>query len=219
MADLFVTLEQIKAARALLQWTQKDLAAHAGLNDAQVHSFESGRTRSLEVMEAVCLAFMANNIEFLGRDGVRVKKDEITVLHGKEGFETLFNDIYETVKAVGGELALNNASDEKFMKWAQDIGDLHQARMKALNNFTFRILVEAGDTSAVSSSYAEYRKIPKEEFSSVPFYVYGTKLAILLLDHDPIIYIINSAEIAQAYLAQFNRDWKRAIQAQNAERA
>jgi transcriptional regulator with XRE-family HTH domain len=55
-----------RAGRALLEWSQADLAKHASLSESTVRNFEKGRSdpygRNLRAIEA---AFIAAGIEFL----------------------------------------------------------------------------------------------------------------------------------------------------------
>lgn len=105
---MFISLEQIKAARALLKWTQKDLAAHAGLGDDQVHSYEAGRTRSLEVLEAMCAAFSAHGIDFPD-GGVQPRKVSSFLLNS---YMDLLDDISRSMPE-GGEVLKHCVDDRR----------------------------------------------------------------------------------------------------------
>jgi predicted transcriptional regulator len=76
-----VTIRQIKAARALLGWSQGDLARHSGVSEPTVARLESidselGGRRS--TMEKILRAIKAAGIDFIeengGGPGVRLKK-------------------------------------------------------------------------------------------------------------------------------------------------
>jgi hypothetical protein len=75
-------------------------------------------------------------------------------------------------------------------------------------NVKYKILICEGDDFFPASDYAEYRWIPKSQFSTVPFYVYGNKLAILLLEEDPKIIVIKFSSVAEAYTKQFDAAWE-----------
>ena len=49
-----------------------------------------------------------------------------------------------------------------------------------------------------------------ENFGSVPFYVYGDKLAFILFKEEPQIIVLDYPEIAKAYTAQFLSFWEKA---------
>jgi transcriptional regulator with XRE-family HTH domain len=74
-----VSIRQIKAARALLNWSQEQLAAHSGVSVPTVKRLEAvdgaigGRP---ETSKKICAALEANGIEFTNGSspGVRLRK-------------------------------------------------------------------------------------------------------------------------------------------------
>ena len=74
---------------------------------------------------------------------------------------------------------------------------------------TIKIIINEDDNYAPGSSYAEYRKIPNDLFSSVPFYVYGDTLAIMVFEGEPSIIALHYPAIAHAYRVQFEDMWNR----------
>jgi len=68
---------QCRAARALLNWTQDDLAAHAKITQKTIADFERGATHPhAQTLAKIAAAFEAAGIEFLNgeRPGVRFTK-------------------------------------------------------------------------------------------------------------------------------------------------
>ncbi len=76
-----ISMQQIRAARALLGWSQAELAASAQIGRATIAAFESGATASMQprLMRDVVDALKRAGIEFLdpvegvGGEGVRFK--------------------------------------------------------------------------------------------------------------------------------------------------
>jgi predicted transcriptional regulator len=75
-----ITIEQLRAARALLGWTQTDLASHAGLSVPTVKRLEGGfgphvsdeaRIKMQKTLEQAGISFIDENG---GGAGVRLKK-------------------------------------------------------------------------------------------------------------------------------------------------
>jgi transcriptional regulator with XRE-family HTH domain len=66
-----VTIEQLRAARALLGWSQSELAARAGLSLPTVKRLEAdfGPRVSDEARVKLQLTIEAAGIEFIGEDG------------------------------------------------------------------------------------------------------------------------------------------------------
>jgi predicted transcriptional regulator len=81
MSILKVSIRQIKAARALIGWSQDDLAEHSGVSTPTIKRLESadgeigGRA---ETGEALVSALVRAGVEFIaengGGAGVRMKK-------------------------------------------------------------------------------------------------------------------------------------------------
>jgi transcriptional regulator with XRE-family HTH domain len=208
---MFLTIEQIKAARALLKWNQKELASHAGLHDDQIHSFESGRTRSLEVLESIHKAFVSHNLDFVDGGVVR-KKYEIRTLHGQQGFWDFYDDIYETIRTHGGDILVNNVDERLFFKWlGKEKWDSHVARMDKLE-FQQRLIICEGDMNfAADFKTTEYRWAAPNEFSPTPFYLYGHRLAMLMFEENDVsVFIIDQPKITESYRILFNAAWERA---------
>lgn len=209
---MFLSIEQIKAARALLKWNQKELATHAGLNDDQVHSFESGRTRSLDVLEAIHRAFLAHGLEFVDGGVVR-RKYEIRTLQGQQGFWDFYDDVYDTIREHGGDILVHNVDESLFVKWLGEKRWQHKERMRKLSNFQQKIIIREGDMNfAANYATTQYRWAPKQEFSATPFYLYGKKLAMISFEPDNVhVFVIDQPKITESYRVLFMAAWERAI--------
>jgi DNA-binding XRE family transcriptional regulator len=70
-----ITPAQCRGARGLLDWTQADLAKKVGIALRTVRDFESGKRRPLQIVRSsIKQALEEAGIEFLGDDGLRLKK-------------------------------------------------------------------------------------------------------------------------------------------------
>ena len=82
MSILKVSIRQIKAARALLDWTQEDLAAASGVSEPTIKRLEANDDPEIggrpETAEKIQLALEAAGIYFIeengGGPGVRLRK-------------------------------------------------------------------------------------------------------------------------------------------------
>ena len=69
-----ITASQCRAARGLLDWTQKDLAEKSRIGIVTIRQFEGGKTVPMHAtMVVLKQAFEAAGVEFLAQDGVRRK--------------------------------------------------------------------------------------------------------------------------------------------------
>jgi transcriptional regulator with XRE-family HTH domain len=207
------TIEQIRAARALLDWSQSDLADHAGLSQTGIARIENGTNQpNTSTLEKIRAAFLSAGIEFLGTRGVQQRTNEVKVLHGHQGFIEFLNDVYAvvTLGEKNKEIVVNNVSEDLFLFWEKDFAHVHQARMEAAGA-KYRIIVEEGDKNFTASKYAQYRFIPSEFFQSISYYIYGDRSALIDFSKQEVtVYIIQSSAIADFYREEFNRVWERA---------
>lgn len=151
-------------------------------------------------------------IEFNFTDGsLRPKQQHVVTLMGREGLLLFFDNVYETTRDGGGEILASGVEERKFETWLREADESHMERMAKLGNFRCRCLLREGDTYFSSSDYTEYRWTPSAQFKSVPFYIYGKKLAIIVLETSPMIVIHDQPLVTEAYRQQFNAMWDQAI--------
>lgn len=209
-----ITTAQIRGARGILNWSQGELAERTGISATSIGSIENGQsTPRANTLQTIQKAFEDAGIEFIGQEGVRQKTGDVRVLKGRQGFWDFYQDIYETLRKNPGEVLVSNVNEREFEKWLDaDKIETHRIRMKEVNDVRYKILIREEDTYYLATpDYAIYRWTPKEHFSSVPFYVYGKKLAILLFEIEPTVIIIDYPAVAEAYRMQFSAIWENAI--------
>lgn len=206
------TIAQIRAARALLDWSQADLADHAGLSQTGIARIENGTNRpNTSTLEKIGGAFDRNDIEFIGDTGVKKRTGEIKTLRGKTGFLTFLDEIYETTKIHGGVICLHNAKPDNWYKWTgEDVYKSHAERMRAIEKeYKFLITTSNKEINLISSSFAEYRHIPDEMFNDQSIYTYANKLAFIeFLDNDVTVRIIENDSFAEGFKSLFLIMWE-----------
>ncbi len=70
-----ITPGQCRAARALLNWTQDDLAKKVGVALRTIRDFENERRQPLKVVRSsIQQAFEQAGIEFLEHEGIMLKR-------------------------------------------------------------------------------------------------------------------------------------------------
>ncbi len=192
---MFISIEQIKAARALLKWTQKDLAQNAGLNNDQIHSFEAGRTHSLDVLEAIHAAFTAHGMHFEG-GGVRPRSVSSYLL---DSYLALLDDISRSMPE-GGEVLKHCVDDRRStpeviekVKKMRKAGICERLTISEENNF-------------ITGNPADYRQIPDGYFaSSEVVIIYLDKVAFFV---EGKALVIISTSLAKVFKDQFEYWWK-----------
>jgi transcriptional regulator with XRE-family HTH domain len=205
-----ITTGQIRGARGILNWSQSDLAERTGISATSIGSIENGQsTPRANTVATIQKAFENAGIEFIGRDGIKVRSGDIRVFSGKNGFLNFYDDVYTTLKETPTEVLVSNVDERDFVKWLGEYKETHVERMKSIPGLKFKILIREGDDYIPAEDYAMYRSMPKELFASVPFYIYGNKLAIMLFDGEPTIIVMDYQSINAAYRVQFYDIWDR----------
>jgi transcriptional regulator with XRE-family HTH domain len=206
-----ITTAQIRGARGILNWSQGDLSDRTDISATSIGSIENGLTQPREsTLSIIQKSFEDAGIEFLSNDGIRKKTGEVKIFQGRAGFWDFYEDIYKTLAETPGEVVVSNVDERKFEKWlGLENLDTHVARVKKLEGITYKILLREGDDYFLATpDFGEYKWMPTAFFSSVPFYVYGQKLAILLFDAEPTVIVLDYPSVAEAYRAQFQAFWE-----------
>lgn len=205
------TLEQIRAARALLGWSQSDLAGIAGLSQTGIARIENGTNHpNSQTLSKIENAFEDNNIEFIDTSGVRKRTGDIKIHRGQKGIRDFFDDVYENAQKYGGDICLFNGVPGQLVKWLGDDWYKHHAqRMSVISDkFNFKIIVKEKDQNLIARSFAEYRWFPEHKFNEKTIYVYGRKIAFLSFDNDNVrIVVMEQGEIADSFRVLFNIAW------------
>ncbi len=207
------TLEQIRAARALIGWSQSDLADHADLSQTGIARIENGTNQpNSTTIEKIRAAFDKVDIEFIDNSGVKKRTSEVRTLRGTDGFKAFLDDIYEVAKTEGGELCLHNAKPENWYDlvdkdWYHSI---HAKRMIEIkDNIKVKITAGEGDWTFIGSEFAEYRWFPKKLFNDQSIYAYGPKLAFISFNkNDSTIQILDNREFSEGFRVLFNSAWE-----------
>lgn len=206
------TIEQIRAARALIGWSQKDLADHADLSQTGVARIENGTNQpNSSTIAKIRAAFDKADIEFLDSSGVKKRIAEVKTLSGAEGFRRFMDDVYETAKNEGGEIILHSANPENWHKWmGKEAYDAHAKRMHDLGDkINVKITVEEGNRMFIAGAFAEYRWFTQNIFHEQSFYAYGSKLAFISFsDTDVQIQILDKKEFSHGFRVLFNIAWE-----------
>lgn len=203
------TIEQIRAARALIGWSQGELADQSGLSQTGIARIENGTNHpNSSTIKKITKAFDDFDVEFIDETGVKKRSNEIRKFRGKTGLIQFMDDVYESAKNVGGKMSFYNV---KPGNWIDVLGEewwnFHVERMSKLNEKTdVRILVPEGNLNFISKGYAEYKWFPAnfDLSNKKTMYIYGGKLAFVTF--------LNSSEQVEILLLD-NQDFTNGVEA------
>lgn len=206
-----ITRDQIRAARALLDWGQPRLAELAEVSTDLISKIENGVTDgSVKTLNRLQVILENHGIEFSKNDGVSRKTHQVYTIAGRDNFLSFFDKMYQEVLAVK-ELYACNVDERLFDKWLGETSDEHTTRMENIEGLVCLTLVEEGQDYFPCESYTQYRWVKKAHFDPSPFYVFGDTVAILLFEEDVTVIVINHPDVARSYKKQFLMAWDGAL--------
>lgn len=193
-----ITVEQSRAARGLLGWTQQDLADASGLSKTAINNFEKKNSDiKVESIKAIYRSFEAMGIVFLGENGVKKIKDRTYTLSGTEGFSLLMNDISHT---------LSNTTDKTLLLvHARQHHVPHLVKL-AQQGINIRTLADSAIHS-LDHPVIDHRELNQNGLQTGPsMFIYGHHVALELHEQSAII-ILESRDAHQAEKKRFAELW------------
>lgn len=207
---ILITSAQCRAARALLNWSQPDLAQKCNIHVQTISNFEQNSSSPTKTtLNKIQQVFENSGIVFTDQGGVNPRVSDIVVYEGKHGFEAFMDDVYETAKKYGGTVYLFNSRPRLWYEWlGEDWYAKHSERMSALGNrIKVKITVQEGDHFLISK-FAEHRWFPKRLSKGKIFYGYGPKLGLLDFQGESLkISVFQHKDFADIFRALYDIAW------------
>jgi DNA-binding XRE family transcriptional regulator len=210
-----ITPTQMRAARAMLDVPQGHVAEHLGIAANTLSKIESGQSDvSMSRMSDIQRFYEREGIAFMENDGVKWNNETFKIFKGDEDFRAFYDDLYNTVKDFGGDVCLYNGVSELVINsLGKDFVAKQQKRMSEIEKaFSYRVIVEYGDSTFFGSSYCEYKWMSQEFFNNKAFFVFGNKVAFANFDDGVQIIMIEQSDIAQNHRVLFDLAWNELAQ-------
>lgn len=214
-----ITVEQCRAARGLLGWTQGDLAVASGLSKTAINNFEKGTSEIKQVsLAAIRTAFEKQDVEFTEGSGLRKRSESFSVLKGADAFGRLLDDIIATLKAQGrarggeggdedgGEVLAMNV-DDRLMRHVSPEQVLDYLQSLEKLGARQRILCAPAYDSVLGPSRQCRWIDPASLHLTHMAFVYADKIAWPLWG-EAMILIIQSRDMSKAEAARFEFIWE-----------
>ncbi len=204
-----ITKKQCRAARALLNISQNELAEAIGIGRLTIVRYESednDTAPSLSTLDKITTYFNDCGIEFLDHDGVRLSKDTIRTYEGVEIHRILLNEIYHDMKDSGGEILIKNLTEQKWDNSDSEAFLKNHLDRLIKANITERILVSEDDSIYVAPKHW-YKKMPAQYFSSQTQWIFKDKVAMVTWGDIENLIIIKSPVLFTSETKNFNCLW------------
>lgn len=209
------TIAQIRAARALIGWSQGELAEQADMSQTGIARIENGTNNpNSATLEKIRAAFDKADVEFIGGSGVKKRSGEVKKFSGTTGLIQFMDDVYNCARHDGGKMYFYNIVPENWLvSLGQDWWDYHANRMSQHNKKTdIRILIPEGNTNFISSKYAKYKWFPQKFGLSLQksLYAYGDKLGFVTFDKNVEkieVITLHNSDFADGMRAMFEISW------------
>lgn len=199
-----LTTHQIKAARALLDWTQSQLAKAAGLHLNVINNIERGSSNPRQgTLEKIQTTLENHGIAFIGNRGVELKRDTVAMMkfEGDDFIKSLTADIVSAAPSKGEVLSIladisNFANQDNAAYTAE----------KNKRGFSERLITRdmPGFYPRHSSSY---RVVPGENLGSIDTIIYADRVAYIFWAQKETI-ILKSAPLADTQKRLFESLWQ-----------
>ena len=190
-------LNQIRAARGLAGWHQKDLARAAKISELSVINIENGKTSPQQsTLEKIVSAFELAGVTFTPT-GVEMKDSSFTTLTGDDWYVRMLEDVEHTLESI------QDKEDKSWYLFYSDdklspppvVQKIQEMRVKGFYQRNF--LIE-GNTY-IQGPLSEYRYIPKKFYrKEMLVSCYGNKISICEQKTDESkIYIFRNEELSK----------------------
>lgn len=207
-----ITPAQCRAARALLNWSQPELARRCDMHVQTISNFEQENgSPTKNTLQMIANVLEQAGIEFTKGEGVRFANADVTRYEGQDGFIAFMSDVTETVKRGNADVCISNVKESDWENnLPKDFAENYRAEMRMVKGFKSRIMVRESDDFHTAKDFAEYRFVSDSVFSDdACFYAYGSKLALITFHDEGIqIVVLNNKKFADSYRTMFNAIWK-----------
>jgi DNA-binding XRE family transcriptional regulator len=204
-----INSNSIRAARALLDWTQEGLASQAGLTQATIANLEIGKhTPSKTTSILLKNTFEKWGVEVLP-DGARLVKG-IREITGPDAAKRVMEEAYEILRNTTSELLIFGADERQHRAGVAEVSQkIRNAGIR------IRLLVSAGNRH-VSAPVTDYRSIPDHYFLNSPILIFGDRLGVFIPNEKmDIIQVLSNPVLAESQRRLFNFVWDSCSNEQN----
>jgi transcriptional regulator with XRE-family HTH domain len=206
-----ISSRQIKAARALLGWTQTELAKACGLHLNAINKIENGqgepRPSTLERIKTAC---EVGGIRFRGQRGVELREDifEASRYEGPDYMRRQIDDFLSCLRGPGDEALFYFLDEQEFIEADSPQIDRYFKEMYK-RGFSERCITRKNARSFMNKDKKSYRWLPDNILGTMAYSVYGNHVAFAQVATRELLIIRNNS-LAATFRGQFEFMWSQA---------
>ena len=204
-----ISAEQIKAARAWIDWTRDALAHESGVSPATIRNLENGKI-SHRSAEVVRLAFENKGFKFHGKNGLSRHIDESRTYEGPGSCDEFYDDLLTTITQQHGEIAATFKTQEQFARSLGVADDTCLERLERLGTLTtVKCLLSGARHLFLPMEPVQFRAIAHSPFGVLGTFVYADKTAIVVTNGvDFVFHVMKSVQISKESWKEFTTCWE-----------
>lgn len=203
-----IVVTQIKAARALLGWTQNDLAREAGLSLPAINNIERNlASPRKETLQAIENALVLGGVDFIAQSGVQLRPLELSIqtIEGPDWLNKYDEIIISEMKGPDDEIVQFSCDEQQWMVHGSTTNHhyfIHRDKVQ----FKERIVVPKSQ-SFVTNLRSVYRCHHDDLFGQTNWQVFGPYVSHIVWMQQKIV-LIRSTALAETQRAMFEELWK-----------
>jgi transcriptional regulator with XRE-family HTH domain len=205
-----ISSRQIKAARALLDWTQSKLAKNCGLHVNAINKIETDQNEPrVSTLERIKATFEEAGVRFRGTRGVEIKDEtfEVVRFEGPDLMRRLMDDQLPFLRGPQDELLFCSPDDDCWTEADASEMKRYFRHMKKVGSCERGLVLKS--TTTFLGDKKTYRWLPEGVIGIIAYVVYGNRVAFFRLPVREVL-IVKSQPLADTYRAQFEFMWSKA---------
>ena len=185
------------------------------ISDFERGSRGSGKTSATSI-EQIAKALEEAGIEFTEGEGVKLRCQEIRLYKGSDSCDQFFDEIMHDVKDKESDVFAFIKSHDILTRYS---GEPRRTNLERLIQLRSMIGVKCIMSDIRSPSFVlptfEIRTVAKHAVNATSFFVYGNKMAFILLEADFTIATYYMPTMAREHRIAFMAAWDNALHLQN----
>lgn len=208
---MIITLSQIRAARALLEWNQDALAKAAGISLPTINNLERGQYAPRpETLRAIQSALESAGVVFLENNGVALPASpyQVRTLEGPHFIAELDQDILACLKGPEDELLALSHNERNWITYS-GVSNAVYLTERAKRQWGERMIVPS-NIDYLTSPVGSYRALPEGRLPPMTIEIYGNRYALIEWEAMRVTIIVSDL-IANSQRVLFNQLWDEAV--------